>query len=46
MQMIRGSVTANGDALESGDGLALVREPDVRIEASEDAEFLLFDMAL
>ena len=46
LQMIRGSVTANGDALASGDGLALMREPDVRIEASEDAEFLLFDMAL
>ncbi|MEL6479058.1 MAG: pirin family protein [Pseudomonadota bacterium] len=46
MQMIRGSVIANGDALAAGDGLALIREPDIRIEASADAEFLLFDMAL
>ena len=46
IQMIRGAITANDDRIEAGDGLALIREPDVRIQASEDAEFLLFDMAL
>ncbi len=46
MQMIRGAATANGDEIGAGDGLALIREPDIRIEAQEEAEFLLFDMAL
>lgn len=46
IQMIRGTLKANEDTVSTGDGLALIREPDVRIEASEDAEFLLFDMAL
>lgn len=46
IQMIRGRITANSDEIRAGDGLALIREPDVRIEANEDAEFLLFDMAL
>ena len=46
VQMIRGAIRANGDVIVAGDGLALIREPDIRIEANEDAEFLLFDMAL
>jgi len=46
IQMIRGSVKANGDALGTGDGIALIREPDVTIEAEGEAEFLLFDMGL
>lgn len=46
LQMIRGAVRANGDVIVAGDGLALSREPDIRIDAIEDAEFLLFDMAL
>ncbi|MEM9736490.1 MAG: pirin family protein, partial [Pseudomonadota bacterium] len=46
VQMIRGAVFANGDRLEAGDGLALIDETSLRIEAEDDAEFLLFDMAL
>ncbi|MEM1160443.1 MAG: pirin family protein [Pseudomonadota bacterium] len=46
VQMIRGRATINGEAATAGDGVALSREPDIRIEATEDAEFLLFDMAL
>lgn len=46
VQMIRGAVTANGERIAAGDGLALVRESDIRIEGVEDAEFILFDLAL
>lgn len=46
LQMIKGAVRANGDVIVAGDGLALIREPDIKIDAIEDAEFLLFDMAL
>ncbi len=46
LQMIKGAVRANGEVIVAGDGLALIREPDIKIEAIEDAEFLLFDMAL
>ena len=46
IQMIRGKLIVNGEEIGTGDGLALHREPDARIEASEEAEFLLFDMAL
>ncbi|MEM6660550.1 MAG: pirin family protein [Pseudomonadota bacterium] len=46
VQMIRGRATINGEEAAAGDGVALSREPDIRIEATEDAEFLLFDMAL
>lgn len=45
-QMISGSVKVNGKAAHAGDGVALSREPEIRIEATEDAEFILFDMAL
>jgi redox-sensitive bicupin YhaK (pirin superfamily) len=46
VQMIRGSVTANGDALGGGDGFALAKADSIRIAADDDSEFLLFDMAL
>lgn len=46
IQMIRGTVRANGEIITAGDGLALSREPDIKIDAIEGAEFLLFDMAL
>ncbi|MEM9059049.1 MAG: pirin family protein [Pseudomonadota bacterium] len=46
LQMIGGRIKANGDTVEAGDGMALIREPDIAIEVLDDAEFLLFDMAL
>ena len=46
IQMIRGTIKVNGEEIGEGDGLALYREPDARIEADDEAEFLLFDMAL
>ncbi|MEM7686510.1 MAG: pirin family protein, partial [Pseudomonadota bacterium] len=46
VQMIRGMIKANGEVIVAGDGMALIREPDITMTAHEDAEFLLFDMAL
>ena len=45
LQVVRGSVLANGAALKAGDGAALSNEKSLRIEGKEDAEFLLFDLA-
>jgi redox-sensitive bicupin YhaK (pirin superfamily) len=45
MQLIRGAVTLNGQALAAGDGAAVSEEETLRITAQEDAEFLLFDLA-
>jgi redox-sensitive bicupin YhaK (pirin superfamily) len=44
IQVVRGRLDVNGDALASGDGAAIANTSSVTIEASEDAEFLLFDM--
>jgi len=47
LQVIGGSVAVNGakDALGAGDAVAVSGEPKLRIEAREDAEVLLFDLA-
>jgi redox-sensitive bicupin YhaK (pirin superfamily) len=45
IQVARGRARVNGQELESGDGLALVREPRVEIEGIADAELLVFDLA-
>jgi redox-sensitive bicupin YhaK (pirin superfamily) len=44
VQVVRGAVTANGDSLGAGDGAGSVSEEDIRIEAVEKTEVLLFDM--
>lgn len=44
IQVARGSVVVNGTALATGDGLALEGEEKLDIQASENAEVLLFDM--
>ncbi|MEO1492338.1 MAG: pirin family protein [Pseudomonadota bacterium] len=46
IQLVRGEIATNGETLTAGDGVALVNEPEVRIEAGKEAEFLLFDMAI
>jgi len=45
VQVARGSVLLNGLTLENGDAAAVSDEAEVVIDAAEDAEFLLFDLA-
>jgi redox-sensitive bicupin YhaK (pirin superfamily) len=45
IQMARGAVAVNGKTLEAGDGAAISGESSVRIEATQPAELLLFDLA-
>jgi len=45
LQIARGSMDANGVALEEGDGLSAEGEGALTIRAVTEAEFLLFDLA-
>jgi quercetin 2,3-dioxygenase len=45
LQMAKGSVTLNGTPLQQGDGAAITNESRLILEATEDAEVLLFDLA-
>jgi hypothetical protein len=45
LQVARGSVTANGLDLGSGDGAAISDEASLRVTAGEAAELLVFDLA-
>jgi len=45
VQVARGKVRVNGQALEVGDGMALVEERTVAIEGVADAELIVFDLA-
>jgi redox-sensitive bicupin YhaK (pirin superfamily) len=45
VQVVRGAITANGTALEAGDGAAVSGEPSLELAAREHAEVLLFDLA-
>jgi redox-sensitive bicupin YhaK (pirin superfamily) len=45
VHVIRGAVTANGQALEGGDALKISSSEPVRLEKGRDAEILLFDLA-
>lgn len=45
VQVARGAITVNGLSLDKGDGAAISEETDVVIEATTDAEILLFDLA-
>ena len=44
MQVIKGEVSLNGVPLKAGDGAAISEEQDLSIKATDDAEFLLFDL--
>ena len=44
IQVARGAVRANGERLATGDGAAVHGEGTIELEASEDAELLLFDL--
>ncbi len=45
IQVARGSIELNGQALQQGDGAAVDNVEQLKMEALEDAELLLFDMA-
>jgi redox-sensitive bicupin YhaK (pirin superfamily) len=45
LQVLRGSVTALGQALSAGDGLAATDESAVAVRATAPSEVLLFDLA-
>ncbi len=45
LQLIRGTITLNGNKLETGDGAAIEQEQLLEITAQDESEFLLFDLA-
>jgi quercetin 2,3-dioxygenase len=45
VQVARGAVRLNGTELKAGDGAAISNEKEVRVEAREASEVLLFDLA-
>jgi redox-sensitive bicupin YhaK (pirin superfamily) len=45
LQVARGAVSMNGNALKAGDGAAVSGEAQVEIRADEASELLLFDLA-
>ena len=45
LQVARGAVQVNGSQLAQGDGAAVSDEPKLTVQANEDAEVLLFDLA-
>jgi quercetin 2,3-dioxygenase len=45
VQIARGSVKLNGNVLKAGDGAAISDESEIRVEAREPSEVLLFDLA-
>ena len=46
VQVARGNVEVNGQALRRGDGLAIMSSGALEFSKGEDAEFLLFDMPI
>jgi len=45
VQLAKGAVKLNGVELKAGDGAAITKEDEVRVEAKEPSEVLLFDLA-
>jgi quercetin 2,3-dioxygenase len=45
VQVARGSISLNGNALETGDGAAISAEQSLQLKGKNDAEVLLFDLA-
>jgi redox-sensitive bicupin YhaK (pirin superfamily) len=45
VQLAKGAVKLNGVELKAGDGAAITEEHEVRVEAKEASEVLLFDLA-
>ena len=44
MQVISGRLEVNELQVESGDGLSISEESSISIKATEDSEFILFDL--
>ncbi len=45
LQVLRGSVSLNGQGLDTSDGAAVSEESSLNIQANENAEVMLFDLA-
>jgi redox-sensitive bicupin YhaK (pirin superfamily) len=45
LQVVRGGISINGQALEVSDGAAIAEVPELTIVGDDAAEFLLFDLA-
>lgn len=45
LQVLRGRVALNGEALSAGDGVALSGEPGLSVRAERPSEVMLFDLA-
>jgi redox-sensitive bicupin YhaK (pirin superfamily) len=45
LQVLRGSVALNGNAMDASDGAAISQEQQLQIQATSDAEVMLFDLA-
>lgn len=45
LQVLRGNVSLNGEPLRTSDGAAVSNEAQLKIDASDDAEVMLFDLA-
>jgi redox-sensitive bicupin YhaK (pirin superfamily) len=45
VHLVRGSLTVNGQQLHGGDALQIRQESTLRLEAGDDAEVLVFDLA-
>lgn len=45
IQVAQGSITLNGEPLRQGDGAAAVQEDALALQASENAEILVFNLA-
>jgi len=45
VQVVKGSLKVNGEAVNTSDGAAIESEASLTIEATDDAEFILFDLA-
>ena len=44
VQVVSGQVMVNGQSLSAGDGLGLVDEAEIRLQADQAAELLVFDL--
>ena len=45
LQVVRGSLSVNGQAVVAGDGVAVSGESELRLDVPESAEVVLFDLA-